>query len=228
MASLWNLRSGKLDPYSPTRTIRQTPRLTRVSAPTFSIVSKQEMNNYLKVEENGDTDIIDHIIDTATSIVERECGGIAIVEQTWKQYQKGGCERITLMREPIIGTPTVSYYEEFETTVATNITYSSFFKTVENELYHVDGYWEEGRDGDGYTITFKAGLFTATDYTTTKNPDLDLLKIAICRIGAWLYEQREEHTTDINEGNWSIKYTNELPTGIKRLLQPFHTGRGLI
>lgn len=228
MASAWNLKSGRLDPYSDTKNYRQLPKLTRVTAPTFSIVSKQEMNNYLKIEENGDTDLVGHIIDTATSIIERECGGIALCEQTWKQQQKGGCQTITLLREPIIGVPTVSFYEEFETTTATNITYSDYFKTVDNELYHVDGYWEEGRDGDGYTITFKAGLFTATDYLTSNNPDLDLFKLAIFRIGAWLFEQREEHTEQISEGNWSINYTKELPSGIKRLLMPISTGRGLI
>lgn len=229
MASTWNLKSGKLDPYSDANNYRQVPKLTRVTAPTFSIVSRTELKNYLKLDsDTTDDTLVDSLIEASTSIVERECGGIAICEQTWKQQQKGGCKTITLLREPIIGVPTVSFYEEFETTTASNITYSDYFKTVDNELYHVDGYWEEGRDGDGYTITFKAGLFTANDYTTTNNPDLDLIKLAIYRISAWLYEQREETMTSISEGNWAVNYTQELPQGIKRLLMPISTGRGLI
>ena len=132
-----------------------------------------------------------------------------------------------MLRQPVIGTPTVTFYEDFDSTGA-NITYSSYFRVVDNELFHADGVFEEGRDGDGYTIRFVAGKFTASNYTSSDDPELHTLKTAVLRTIAWLYEQREESVTDISEGNWKVSYSGELPMGIKRLVMPFHVGKGLI
>jgi uncharacterized phiE125 gp8 family phage protein len=226
--SLWNLKSGSVDNLSYS-TPRQNIKLVRVTAPTLSIVSRTEAKNYLKIgSDTTDDSLVDDLIKASTSIIERECGGIAICEQTWKQYQKGGVETIELMRQPVIGTPTVSDYEDFDTVTATNITVTSYFRTIENELVHVDGFFEEGRDLDGYTITYKAGKYTASSYTSSDDPDLGVLKTAILRTMAWLYEQREEHVTKIGEDNWNVTYDGNLPMGIKRLIMPMHTGKGLI
>ena len=130
------------------------------------------------------------------------------------------------MREPIIGGFTVDYYADFDST-ATSLT-GSTVRAVENELYHVDGYFQEGRDGNGYVIQYDAGYFTASNYTNSTDPALNVFKTAILRTVAWLYEQREEHVERSSESEWSVSYAKELPMGIKRLVQPYHTGKNLI
>jgi len=227
LASSWDLKSGTTS-YNVNLNKPQNIKPVRVSAPTLSIVSVEEAKNYLKVSDTIDEELINDLIGASTEIIERELGGLAICEQTWRQYQKGGCETIKLSRQPLIGVPTVSFYDDFDTVTATNITYTSYFRAIENELYHADGFFEEGRDGDGYTITYKAGLYTASTYQSNNDPRLQTLKTAILRTVAWLSEQREESVTDIKENNWSVTYDNTgLPAGIKRLIMPLHTGRGL-
>lgn len=228
MANKWDLTSGinSNSNYSPPR---QNLKLRQVAGPTLTIVTRTEAKNYLKAgSDTVDDSLIDDLIKAATSIIERECGGVSICEQSWTQYQKGGVETIELLRQPVIGVPTVSYYENFEDATPVNITYSSYFRVIENELHHVDGYFEQGRDGDGYTITFKAGLFTASTYTSSDKQELQVFKTAICRTIAYLYEYREEYLTMVKVGEWSVTYDNQLPIGIKTLVMPYHTGRGLI
>lgn len=199
------------------------------SGPTLSILTTNEVKNYLKLSsDTTDDDLVDFLINASTAIAERECGGLAICEQTWTQKQQGNCETIELMRQPVIGVPTVSYYDDFSTVTATNITYTSHFRTVGNELYHVDGYWEKGREGDGYTITYNTGMFTASTYTSSTDQRLQSMKTLICRIVAYLYENREEYISSVSEGTWKVAYNNDLPTGIKLLCMNFHTGKGLI
>ena len=228
MSNKWDLTSG-YGSSSSYKSPKQNTRLVQVSGPTVSIVTRSEAKNYLKMgSDTTDDNLIDDLIKAAITVIERECGGLAICDQTWKQYCKGGVETIELLRQPVLGVPTVSYYEDFDTVTATNITYSTYFRVVENELHHVDGFFEQGRDGDGYTITFKTGLFTASDYTSSSRQELQVLKTAICRTIAFLYENREEYVTRVSEGNWSVSYDGNLPIGIKALIMPLHTGKGLI
>jgi len=225
----WEKKSGITDPYASVgSTSKQDIKLKVTTAPTLTLVSKTEAKNYLKLSsDTADDDLVEDLISASQGMIERELGGLALVTTGFTQYQKGGIETIELMREPIIGTPTVSYYSDFSTVTATSLTASSI-RAVQNELYHVDGYFDEGRDGDGYTIQYDAGYFTASNYTTSTDPALNVFKTAILRTVAWLYEQREEHVTSSNEGEWSVSYSGELPMGIKRLVMPFSTGRGLI
>ena len=211
--------------------VNQDIRLTLVSAPTLSIVSRTEAKNYLKIgTDTTDDTLVDTLIATATGIIEREAGGVALCPQTWQQTQTGGCKEFTLLRQPVSGTPTVSYYDDFDTTTATNITYSTDFKVVApNRLIHADGYFEKGRDGDGYTIRFECSLFTASSYTNSNDTRLGIYKTAILRTIAWMYEQREEHVASANEGGWSVNYNAvDLPLGIRRLIMPVHTGEGIL
>jgi hypothetical protein len=216
------------DGSSSTTNINQNIKLVQVSGPTLSIVSKTEAKNYLKIgSDTTDDDLVEWMIKTATSIVERECGGLAICEQSWKQHQKGGCETIELLRQPIISVSTVSYYEDFDSTVETLVEGTDYRK-VENELYHVDGSFAEGRDGDGYTIEFTAGMFTSSTYTSSSRQELTSMKTLICRILAFLYENREEYLMNVSEGTWKAVYDDKLPIGIKLMCMSFHTGLGLI
>lgn len=207
----------------------QKIKLVQVSGSTVSIVTRSEAKNYLKLgDDTTDDNLIDDLIKASETVIEKDLGGLCICQKQFKQYQQGNCETIELMRQPNIGIPTVSYYDDFETVTASNITYTSYFKVVENELYHIDSYWEKGRDGDGYIITYNAGLFTASDYTSSDREELQVFKTAILRTIAFLYENREEYTQQISEGNWKVTYDFDLPVGIKRLIMPYHTGKGLI
>jgi uncharacterized phiE125 gp8 family phage protein len=229
LASKWELTSGNYDYESNYKEPIQDIKLVQVSGPTVSILTRSEVKNYLKIgSDTTDDDLVDELIKVGTSVIERELGGISICDQTWKQYQKGGVEQIELLRTPVIGVPTVSYYEDFDTVTATNITYTSHFRVVENRLVHVDGLFEQGRDLDGYVITFKAGLFTASDYTSSDRQELQVFKNAINRTIAYFYENREEYITEVTEGEWQVSYSGELPTGIKRLIMPFNSGMNLI
>ena len=223
----WELTSGigssKFKPQ------QQKIKLVQQSGNTFSIVTRSEAKNYLKIgSDTTDDNFVDDLIKSSEAVIEKELGGICICQKTFKQYQQGGIETIELKRTPAIGVPTVSYYENFDTITATNITYSDYFRVVENILIHADGFFESGRDLDGYVITFQAGLFTASNYTSSDRQELVVFKTAILRTIATLYENREEYTTEVQEGKWQVSYEYELPIAIKRLVMPFHSGMGLI
>lgn len=228
MANKWELTSGNYDNSGYKEPI-QNLKLVQVSGPTVSILTRSEVKNYLKLgSDTADDNLIDDMIKGCTSVIERELGGKAICNQKWKQYQKGGIETIELLRTPVIGIPSVSYYEDFDTVTATNITYSDYFRVVENNLVHIDGFFESGRDLDGYVITFQAGLFTASDYTSSSKQELQVFKNAINRLIAFMYENREEYMMEVQEGEWKVSYDGQLPIGVKNLIMPFHSGMGLI
>ena len=229
--STWDCKSGLTDPYSQNNSsnVYQDIKLVLKTGPTQSIVSKAEAKNFLKMSsDTTDDDLVENLISASTAVIERELGGIALYHQTWMQYQQGGVETIELMRQPLIGTPTVSYYEDFSTVTATTLT-ASTVRAIESELYHEDRFFIEGRQGNGYSIEYDVGMFTASSYTSSNDPRLGTLKTALFRTIAWLYEQREEGVTAISEGNWSVSYdTSNVPVGIKRLVMPLHSGKGII
>lgn len=206
----------------------QNIKLVQISGPTLSIVSTSEAKNYLKLgSDTTDDNLVTDLVKAATAIVEREAGGLAICEQSFKQYQQGDCDVITLQREPVLAVSTISYYENFDST-AEILVLGTDYRRLDNELYHSTGVFDEGRAGDGYTIEFSAGLFTASTYTSSSRQELSVLKSIILRIVAYMYENREEWCESISEGTWKVNYHNDLPQGIKRLIMPFHTGRGLL
>jgi uncharacterized phiE125 gp8 family phage protein len=205
--------------------VNQNITIEQTSTPTLTIVSSTEMKNYLKVDGSTDDTLINGLTLAAQKIIERQLGDTPLIETDFTQRQKGGIEHIKLMRQPVNGVPTVSYYEYFDTTTATNITYSSYFKKVNNTLIHSDGYFVEGRDHDGYEISFKAGKYTASSYSSADEG----LKTAVQRIVGYLYENREEGLTDLKEANWTAKYNwDKDPVGVKYLLMPYHSGEGII
>lgn len=205
--------------------VNQNITIEQTSTPTLTIVSSTEMKNYLKVDGSTDDTLINGLTLAAQSIISRQLGDTPLIETDFTQRQKGGIEHIKLMRNNVNGVPTVSYYESFDTTTATNITYSDYFRKVGNKLIHVNGYFVEGRDGDGYTIDFKAGKYTASSYSSADEG----LKTAVQRIVGYLYENREEGLTDLKESNWTAKYDwSSDPVGVKYLLMPYHSGEGII
>jgi hypothetical protein len=203
--------------------------LVQIEGTKEYIMSISEAKNYLKIgDDSADNSFIYDLIKVTTSIVEHECGGLCIYEQTFEQKLTGGVKSIELLRQPVIEIVKLEYYEKFTTTTPRELIYLTDFRTVGNEIYHKDGRFPVGRDGDGYVITFKSGLFQNGSHTHANNREIQLLKTAMYRIIAFLYENREEYAMQINEGEWQINYEGGLPIGIKRLLMPLHTGKALI
>ena len=224
MTNKWDLTTG-INGNSQLQNIK----LVQVSGPTLSILTRSEVKSYLKIgTDTSDDNLVDDLTKASTNIIEHNCGGLCICEQTWKQYQKGGIQTIELLKQPIIGVPTVSYYEDFADITPTNITYTTEFRVLENNLYHINGFFDSGRDGDGYTITFKTGLFTGNTYNSSSNNKLQILKTAILRTVAFFYENREEYISQVKEGEWQVTYDGNLPIAVKNLIMPLHTGNGII
>lgn len=223
-------RWGKNDLYDERFNIIQDIKEELVTAPTQTILSRAEAKNYIKASsDTTDDSLVDQLIVASTDAIENYLGGLKMYQQTWKQYQQGGCDTIQLMKSPIIGVPTVSYYSDFDTVTATNITYTTYFRAVVDELYHSDGYWDAGREGDGYIIQYDVGIFTASNYTSSNDPRLNTFKTAIGRTLAFLYENREEYITQVSEGNWKVTYdVDKLPVGVTSLLMPYDTGRNIL
>jgi hypothetical protein len=204
--------------------------LTLVNSPTLSLVTSSEVKNYLKLSsDNTDDTLIEILIKTATTIIEKELGNIAICTQSWEQIQDGE-EEIKLLYQPIVGTPTVTYYSDFADVTGTTLTANSDYRVISpNILIHSDGYFKDGLSKNSYKITFDCGLFNSSNYTNTTNQKVNVLKTAIFRTISWLYENREDNIKSVNEGNLITTFDfEELPQTIKRLIMPFHSGEGLI
>lgn len=181
----------------------------------------EEMKNYLKIDYDTDDDLIESLIKGARKQVEAELGGLAIIQRQFIQKFTGGLERIELLRQPVQSISSVIYNEYFDSTgqAITN------YRRVNHLLYHEDTFWKIGRDADGYIVTFVAGLVADTGQSHTNVPRG--IRVAIERIVAYLYENREDFATSINEGNFSITYDKNLRRDINLLLMPFHTGKGI-
>ena len=208
---------------------KQTPFLVLKTAPTLSLLTRTEAKNYLKIDSSvtADDTLIDDIIVTAQAFVQSQINE-CIVTQEWIQCQSGGCETIELVKSPIIGNPTVEYYSDFDTVTASTLTVSTDFRVVGDTIYNVDGYFDKYRDGDGYKISYTCGMFTAGNYTSSTNQNLKVLKTAMLRFAAWIYENREEYAGEISELDFTTKYMNNVPNGIKTMLMPLNNGKNIL
>lgn len=206
---------------------QQCIKIELKSAPTLSIVTLGEAKNYLKIDSNitEDDGLISDILTACTAFIEHQTN-LCICQQEYIQYQEGGCKEIELVKFPLSGIPAVEYFGTFEATQSVNITVSDYFRIVGNTLYHIDGSWVRGRKGDGYKITYSAGLFNSSSYTSSNRPELKQFKTALLRLAAWAYENREEYSSEISELDFSQKYSKSLdnPTGITNFLKPLNNG----
>lgn len=188
---------------------------------THEPVDLEEMKNYLKIDYTTDDDLIESLIKSARKQVEDELGGLAIIQRQFIQKQTGGLERLELLRQPVQSITSITYNQYFESTGETITNY----RRVGHLLYHQDGYWQTGREADGYVITYTAGLVPDTGNSHRDVPRG--IRTTIERIVAYLYENREDFATSINEGNLSINYDKNLRRDINLLMMPYHTGKGL-
>lgn len=187
--------------------------------PTVSILGITETKNFLKVEHTEDDDLIeDIIIPAAVSFVEEETY-VDTSPRQWQQNQEGDVAQIELFKGPVISVDEIKYYDDFDST-GSLLTESTDFRIADQNLVHVDNYWDKQRPIDGYQIKYTTGLFTSANYTSSTDPRLSKFKKAALRFATWLYENREMYVVTVNE-SFSVNYNyNDVPPEIIRLLRP--------
>jgi uncharacterized phiE125 gp8 family phage protein len=191
--------------------------------PQYEPVSLELVKNYLKVDYTTDNDLIEALIHSARKQIEAECGSLAIVRRSVTQKQTGGLQFIDLMRQPVNSITSVTYYESFDSTG--EVIPATDYRFSDGILIHKDGYWKSGRDADGYVIVYNAGITLDTGQSAENSPHT--LRTAIMRLIAFLYENREQYVTGINEGNLSVSYDQNMRKEINMLIMPYHTGKAV-
>lgn len=192
--------------------------------PTYEVVSLTEAKNYLKIDYTTDDDLIELMIKSIRKQVENELGGLFIVKRSVTQKQTGGIKQIELLREPVNSITSVTYYEEFDSTG--EVLSSSDYRFSDGFLYHKDGYFKPGRESDGYIIVYNCGYVDDTGQTAETS--IPILRTAILRILAYVYENREEYATTISEGGWSVSYNLIVGNSqLKNLLSPYLKSRAV-
>jgi hypothetical protein len=140
----------------------QNISLQQTSPPQISLVTVDEAKNFLKVSYTTDDNLISDILKTSHFFVETQIQK-CLCSQSWKQMQQGGIDKLKLLKCPIIGTPTVTIYEEFDSTG--EVLTSSDVRIVDNVLLHVNKWFDEYREMDGYVIEYDVGMFNTDDFS---------------------------------------------------------------
>jgi uncharacterized phiE125 gp8 family phage protein len=143
---------------------RQIQNITiqQTSPPQISLVTSAEAKNFLKVSYTTDDNLIADILKTSHFFVETQIQK-CLCSQSFKQMQQGGIDKIRLLKCPIVGTPTVTIYEEFDS--AGEVLTSSDVRIVDNVLLHVNKWFDEYRAMDGYVIEYDVGMFDTDDFS---------------------------------------------------------------
>lgn len=192
--------------------------------PTHELFDVATIKNYLKVDVSTDDDLIGLIQKSIRKQIENELGGVLIVKRAVTQKQTGGVETISLLRSPVNSITSVTFYENFDSTG--EVLAATDYRFHDGQLYHKDGYWKQGRAGDGYVIVFNAGIVDDTGQTAENATPA--LRMAALRLIAYLYENREEFATTISEGNFSISYNSIVSNSeFKNLLMPYMGARAV-
>lgn len=193
-----------------------------VAEPLYYPVTLTEAKNYLKVDFTDDDNLITGLIKTATDYVENMSGGVLFHRRTVTQYQTGGIEQIDLLRSPVFSIVS------FEKAIGFDDSYSAVedYRLGHNTLYHESGYFEKGRNSDGYKIVYLAGVTTDTNPSTVRYE----IKVCILRLLSYLYDNRQEYVTSYSDQGYSVSYnvsqTNEIKKEVTKILNSFSSARG--
>jgi hypothetical protein len=200
------------------RNMPQNIYLSVTAKPTVSILTSVEAKNYCKINNSVDDSLIDLLIKSSIGSIENVIHK-QISKASFSQKQNGGITNIKLLKCPVIGTPTIYFNETFDST-GTLLVSNADFRLVGNVLYHTNDYFIEGRQGDGYSISYDAGLFTSS--TDDNSMEYTIIKNCMLRMVAFLYENRQQYCTNYNEENWAINYNYmDIPVEVKNMLLPF-------
>jgi hypothetical protein len=198
--------------------------LKQISYTTAALISVSVAKDFLKIGYTTDDILIETILKTSEFICENIIHK-SIQAKSFEQYIDGydfpnnkHLTKIKLLNAPIVGTPTVTIYELYDSTGAA---YTNF-RMVDNVMYPYAKYFTKGREGDGYKISF--------DCAISDNQELEVIKNVILRQAAYLYENREMYLTQHSEENWSVNYDLiNTPMEFKRILAPLrHPNLGVL
>lgn len=189
--------------------------LKQISYTTGLLVSLDEAKNFLKVGYTTDDTLISTILKTSEFIAENIIHK-SIQAKSFEQYIDGydydndlHLKKIKLYNAPIVGTPTVTIYELYN---SEGTAYTAF-RMVDNVMYTTNNYFTKAREGDGYKIEFDCAISNAQE--------LEVIKNVILRQSAFLYENRETYLIQHSEENWGVNYNlNDVPIEFKRMLAP--------
>jgi len=195
-----------------------------VPEPTHELFDIVTTKNYLKVDYSTDDNLIELIQKSVRKQLENELGGVLIVKRSVTQKQTGGIETIDLLRSPVNSITSVTYYEDFNSTG--EVLSASDYRFHDGQLYHKDGYWKQGRAGNGYVIVYNAGH--VDDSGQAAENATPSIRMAALRLIGYLYENREEFATTISEGGYSISYNTIVGNSeLKNLLMPYMSAKAV-
>jgi len=186
--------------------------LFRTVDPTAEPVTLVEVKAHLRLDHDGEDDLLNGLIRAAREDVER-AAGLALLEQSWRlvldQWPREGCVAVPLhpVREILSVT---AYGSEGEGTVIGPSGYQTDTISRPARL-HFDGPPGALRALNGIEIDFVAGFGEAA----TDVPDL--LRRAIILLVAHWYEFR----TSYGPGDQPVSY----PAGYDRMIAPYRRGR---
>lgn len=190
--------------------------------PVWHPVTDVEFKRYARIDDAVDENpsLINDIIHAATQMVESYMGTV-LHRRTFVQRQTGGVEYIPAMRTPVATVSSITYAESFSSAYVTLST--SSYRVGGNDFRHVDAFFKQGREADGYVITYTAGMVADTTPSTLSTD----LKTAVLRVAAFLYENRQEYATGWSEQGFSISY--DIMKGvIGRIVNHSASARGII
>lgn len=191
--------------------------------PTNEPVSLTEIKLYLKIDYTTDDDLLTALIKAVRKQIEIELGGLLIVKRNVVQKQTGGLRQIELLRSPVNAITSIVHYDSFSSTGST-IT-SSYYRNVNNLIFHDDGFFKTGRSADGYVITYNAGMINDTTSSYASSPEA--IKTVIKRVISYLYDNRQLYVSNYIENQLNVNFDQKMKNEINLLLMPYHTGKGV-
>jgi uncharacterized phiE125 gp8 family phage protein len=143
-----------------------------------------DMKNYLKVDTSVDDELISELIVLATQYGESYTGR-DFRENSWRILQDDFATRIPLCRDPVASITSVSNLVDSAFVTITGSTYYLKKGVQSSEILLQDGQsWPTDTD------TIEHGI--QIDFLTTALTNLDVVKIAIKRHVALLWENRND------------------------------------
>jgi uncharacterized phiE125 gp8 family phage protein len=187
--------------------------------PTYEPVTVNEAKNYFKVDDTTDDALIAQIIKTARKMIETHAS-LTFHQRTVTQKQTGGVDYIDALRLPANTVSSITFARDFDSTPETLD--ASSYRLAGNRFYHESREFIQGRDADGYVITYTAGMVADATPSTLKSD----LKTAILRVAAFLYENRQEYAQGWSEQGFSVNY-DIMKSEINRIVNPYASAKGI-
>jgi uncharacterized phiE125 gp8 family phage protein len=187
--------------------------------PAFEPVTVAEAKNYFKVDDTTDDTLIAQIIKTSRKLIETHAS-LTFHRRTITQKQTGGIETLDALRIPVATVSTIQYAEDFDSAYIT--LGADEYRLAGNRFFHDEYKFKRGRDADGYVITYTAGMVADATPSTLNND----MKLAILRVAAYMYENRQEYSQGWNEQGFSINY-DTMQGIINRIVNPYANAKGI-